>query len=237
MRGLLRPHAQLGGEGAHAGIVLLQGGRALAGLGIERHQRALGGLVQRVKRHPAPRVFDGQLHAAGAGVGVDVRQPCQRPCQIALQRLPLRRLPRLELTRIGQAEPGQEALAVQLGRFGQRGHAFLAQVMVRMAVCAGLAGQRAEAAHVHPQACLLRQADLLVAQGKPALADGPVQAGQAAAQHGACALLVEVGPEQAGQLVAADGMRDGGQVSEERDGFAPPDVHGRAVTFDARWAE
>jgi len=84
----LPAHAQLGGEDAYAGIVLLQRGCAFAGLGIERHQRALGSLVQRVQRHPSRAVFDGQLHAACAGVGVDVGQARQRSRQFALQRFP-----------------------------------------------------------------------------------------------------------------------------------------------------
>jgi hypothetical protein len=133
-----------------AGLELAQGGPAPVAPGVDAHELAVGGLVQRVQDQPAAGGVDRPVPVVLADLGRG--QALQRPGELAPQPLGLEVLPVVEAGAVAQAEPGQEVAPVQRGRLGQGGDAGRAGVGGRVPVVPAGGQQLLEPGHVQPEA-------------------------------------------------------------------------------------
>jgi len=106
-----RGHAELPVQDPHALPVLAQGGGALVGERVERHQHPVRRLVQHVEGEPAPGVDHGCLPLAQGTPAA--REPLQCTRQLPAQTLGLKELPVVESDAITQPETVHEITVVQ----------------------------------------------------------------------------------------------------------------------------
>ena len=92
----------------------MHGRRSVAALRVQAHQRAVGGLVQRVEVQPSLGVGDGLVELAGGRAGLD--ESGARRGHHPAQPLGLPRLPVIEVGAVAEAEAGQQVAAPQGGR-------------------------------------------------------------------------------------------------------------------------
>ena len=181
-------------EDARALLVLAQRGRPLAGLVVQLHQGAVGRLVQRVERQPAPGVRDGRLDLTLGTVST--HELLEGRCQILAQPFGLEELPLVEGWAVGQGEPRHKVPPIELDGLGERDQAVGADGVLGMAVFPPVAQPAAEPLHVHPQAKAGVQADGFPVREQPLCAQRLPEHRQVAAQVGPGATGFELGPEQ-----------------------------------------
>jgi hypothetical protein len=112
-----RLDAQLAFENPYARLILSQCRSAPIGPGVEPHQLAVGPLMQRVQRRPAPRKGDGQS-VVTLGT-VTAYQSLKGGGQRLAKTFSLKELPLVECGAIWEAETGQEVAGVAGDGFGQ----------------------------------------------------------------------------------------------------------------------
>lgn len=109
--------AELALQHAHAHLVLTERGSAPALAGVETHERAVHGLLERVQSEQAQGGLDGGVGIAGARVMPE--QPGERPERDLVQPLALGEEPVLERRRLS-GETGEEGTAIELGGARER---------------------------------------------------------------------------------------------------------------------
>src|SRR5207302_4727102 len=103
-----------------------------------------------------------------------------------------------------------------------------------MAVRARFSQSGPELFDVDPQPRAPREADLLAIHLEPLATEAFLECGQGAAQAGAGALLVALGPQQRREGVPPMALAGHGQVDQQRDGLARVNLNGLAVELDPR---
>ena len=210
----LRLDAQFGLQDLAALLVLAEGRGAVAGCGVEAHQAAVGGFAEGVEAQPAAGLTERGIPLPPDGQALG--QLFQHVGQREAQGLGLHGLPGVEFDRIGQSESGQEVVAVEAGRLVQGDQAVIAERLGCRMVGRRRGEQRPEAHDIGGQPRLAAQEQLIAFGRQPMRAEAAVQVGQHAAQYGAAAFLVEVGPEKGRQGIAAVRLPRHGQIGEQR---------------------
>ncbi len=173
-------------ESGDADLVLVQGGAAAPELGVETHERAVHGLVERIERQdPESRLHGGLGRTDDALLGEELGKGAQGKL---VQALALAQQPLLE-RRLVQGESGEEVALVESGGLLQRLEGASLHVL--------LEGQSIDGDRRRIEGDGLRVGAQNVYAGQ-----GPANGGQRLAQARAGLGLAHVAPEQRGDLVA-----------------------------------
>ena len=183
-----RSHPQLLVDDAHALPVLVDGGGSVAALGVQPHQGAVGGLVERVEVEPPLGVGDGLPRSPAAAKAVD--EPSTRAGHRPAQPLGLPRLPVVEVGAVAEPEAGQQIPSPQRRRPRDlldvlRGH------------------PREEVPDVDRDVVAIDELDLIPRDGRAEVAQLLLDHRQGAAEGAAGAGVVRIGPQQGGQRLPA----------------------------------
>ncbi len=157
--------------------------------------------MQGIQCHPAPGIVDGRFKLTLRAVTVG--QSLQRPRQVLAQALCLEELPLVKAGAVGQREAGQEIIAVEGRRFGQRGEAGRAHLVRRVAMRVAGGEQFLELAYIQPDLGAGIESRRLPIDAQPACSQCPLERRQGTAQTAQGLALVVFGPEQGCQCVAA----------------------------------
>ncbi len=193
----------------------------------------MGRLVQRIEPETAPRVVDGPVVGAGAGVGV--HEAVEQLGEFALEPFRLRELPILEARSVADGEPLEEFPAVQVGGALVALQAPPTRLRRGVFVLGWWDAEAVELLDVDPGLVRLER-DRLALESEPAVAEPVVQDGERPAQRAARPCLVAGRPEQSREMLAGPGPGDG-NVREDRGRLARVDRQGLAVHLDERWAQ
>ena len=157
-RGLVdRAHAELLAERAHALPVLGQRGRPVAVERVEPDQLAMRRLVQRIEREPAPRVADRR--AVLAAFRQRPHQAAEHRAELALQRIGLGDVPRVERGTVADREPLQQVAAEDLDRTRELPVRASARKRLTSSCAPSRRATLSDAASIHCSPTALRSAD------------------------------------------------------------------------------
>ncbi len=219
-----RRHGELLVEHPDAVTVPVDGCVAVACTGMQPHQLAVRGFIQRIEAEPALAV--GERFGQAALLRSSGAEPRERGREPALGVARLARLPVVELRAVPQREPGHERATVPGG-----------EGLELVEAAGATRGQRGfpgvVSGHPAPQPALLEQVDLETIAGEreaavlgvqPSVVESRAQHRQRAAQGAHRMRLVRLWPEEIGELGTRRWRHARGQDGQHGDSLARVDL-------------